>query len=76
MQHRQTMGLKVWFALGWVIFSAILLGCSASSKANERMAEEEYDRSHDKCWKLFSRIDPQLKKEYQDCMKQDGWLIK
>ena len=40
------------------------------------MAKEQFDRDHDECWKLFSRIDPEKKKEYQLCMKKRGWLIK
>lgn len=54
-----------------------IAGCTSSTeKFNRQMAKEQFSEAHDECWRLFSRIDPQRKKEYQACMKEKGWLIK
>ena len=54
-----------------------LTGCaSEAEKYNKELAQQEYRDDHNACWKLFSRIDPEKKKEYQKCMKKRGWSIK
>jgi len=63
--------------LSLLLITATTVGCTSSAeKLNKQMAKQQYDEAHDECWKLFSRIDPGRKKEYQDCMKKKGWLIK
>ena len=60
-----------------MFLTAMFMGCSTTSaeKFNRKMAQEEYKKDHSECWRLFSRIDPQRKKEYQACMKKRGWNI-
>lgn len=71
--------IRLILCLSFGLFLAgIFMGCSGNSaeEFNRRMAQEEYNKEHDECWQLFSRIDPQRKKEYQNCMKERGWSIK
>ena len=66
----------ILLGLSGCFFIATLSGCTSSTeKFNKDMARQEYNTAHNECWKLFSRIDPEKKKEYQDCMKKKGWLI-
>ena len=64
----------------WACFALVAIwvsGCTPSAeKVNQEMAKQAYDAAHDECWRLFSRIDPERKKEYQACMQEKGWLIK
>ena len=60
----------------WLV-PTVIAGCTSSvEKFNRQMEKQQYDEAHDECWRLFSRIDPQRKKEYRACMKEKGWLIK
>ena len=64
------------------LFLAIILsGCGDRFKTtadinrelNRRAARDSYNNAHDKCWQLFSRIDPERNREYRECMSKKGW---
>ncbi len=73
----RAFALTTLLTLSGVFLIATLTGCaSEAEKYNKELAQQEYRDDHNACWKLFSRIDPEKKKEYQKCMKKRGWSIK
>ncbi len=66
-----------------LFLASILYGCSDRFKStaeinrefNRRAASDDYNTAHDECWQLFSRIDPERSREYQECMSKKGWRV-
>ncbi len=66
-----------------LFLASILNGCGDTFKStaeinrefNKRAASNNYNDAHDKCWQLFSRIDPERSREYQECMRKKGWRV-
>ena len=73
---RGTLRFWILSALGGALLLGTVSGCStALEKYNKQLVEREWSRAHNSCWKLFSRIDPERKKEYRVCMRKKGWMI-
>lgn len=66
-----------------IFLASIFYGCGDRFKStaeinrefNKRAASDNYNDAHDKCWQLFSRIDPERSREYQECMRKKGWRV-
>ena len=73
----RAFALTTLLTLSGFFLIATLTGCaSKTEKYNKELVRQEYNKAHNECWRLFSRIDPEKKKEYQECMKKRGWSIK
>ncbi len=72
---------EILLVFSCLFLASVLYGCGDTFKStaeinrefNKRAASDDYNTAHDKCWQLFSRIDPERSREYQECMSKKGW---
>ncbi len=81
LAQKTTRAQGILLVFSCLFLASILYGCGDTFKStaeinrefNKRAASDEYNDAHDDCWQLFSRIDPERSREYQDCMRKRGW---
>ena len=74
LPNKEGLALRLLLGFSAFLLIATIFGCASKvEKYNKEVARQEYNKAYNECWRLFSRIDPEKKKEYQECIKKgDG----